>query len=214
MRSRCSSQSVSCLAYNKAHQFAPSVPDGKTAARFRRRCAVRYGAMRELASTPSTIKHSQKGCSGMKMVQFLCSILLFLIVSGCTITDGSSIVTGTPRNPISTDQVRIYRVAPESYEEIAMVSSSAGHDFKSNSALIDSAIQTLKEEAAKLGANGVLLSNIDERDSPSTSTTYGNANAHGSDGSSVYASGNSVSVTRGDTYTRTRGLAIYVPTKN
>ena len=27
---------------NKAHQFAPSVPDGKTAARFRRRCAGRY----------------------------------------------------------------------------------------------------------------------------------------------------------------------------
>jgi len=26
---------------NKAHQFAPSVPDGKTAARFRRRCAGR-----------------------------------------------------------------------------------------------------------------------------------------------------------------------------
>jgi hypothetical protein len=29
---------------NKAHQFAPSVPDGKTAARFRRRCAGRYCA--------------------------------------------------------------------------------------------------------------------------------------------------------------------------
>jgi len=29
---------------NKAHQYAPSVPDGKTAARFRRRCAVRYEA--------------------------------------------------------------------------------------------------------------------------------------------------------------------------
>jgi len=29
---------------NKAHQFAPSAPDGKTAARFRRRCAVRYCA--------------------------------------------------------------------------------------------------------------------------------------------------------------------------
>jgi len=26
---------------NKAHQFAPTAPDGKTAARFRRRCALR-----------------------------------------------------------------------------------------------------------------------------------------------------------------------------
>jgi len=30
---------------NKAHQFAPSVPDGKTAARSRRRCAGRYVAL-------------------------------------------------------------------------------------------------------------------------------------------------------------------------
>ena len=62
-------------------------------------------------------------------------------------------MTGIKRSPMSVDEVRIYRVAPESYEEIAIVSASAGHDFKSNSALIDSAIQRLKEEAAKVGAN-------------------------------------------------------------
>ena len=34
---------------NKAHQYAPSVPNGKTAARFRRRCAGRYCALVTLA---------------------------------------------------------------------------------------------------------------------------------------------------------------------
>ena len=147
----------------------------------------------------------------MKAIHCLTATLMISILAGCTIVDGGSIVTGIEREPISVDEVRIYRVPPDSYEEIAIVSSSAGHDFKSNSSLIDSAIQRLKEEAAKVGANGVLLSEIDERDAPKTTTSFGNVNASGSDGSSVYASGTSVSVDRGDTYSRIRGLAIYVP---
>ena len=147
----------------------------------------------------------------MNAIYRLTPVTILLILVGCTVVDGGSIVTGIKRNPISVDAVRIYRVAPESYEEIAIVSAKAGHDFKSDSALMDSAIQRLKEEAAKVGANGVLLSNIDERDAPSTTTIYGSASASGNDGSSVYASGSSVSVDRGDTYTRIRGLAIYVP---
>lgn len=138
------------------------------------------------------------------------SLLAVLVLAGCTITDSSSIVTGIQRDPISPDQVRIYRTAPESYEEIAMVSASAGHDFKSDSALLETAVQKLKEEAAKLGANGVLLGNINERDAVKTTTGYGNARAYGSDGSSVYASGNSTYVDRGDAYTRIKGLAIFV----
>ena len=147
----------------------------------------------------------------MKALRYLSSLFIFTALTACTITDGSAIVTGIARDPIPVEKVRIYRVAPENYEEIAMLSASAGHDFKSNSALIESAILELKKEAAKVGANGVLLSNIDERDAPSTSTSYGNISAHGNDGSSAYASGNSVSVNRGDTHTRMRGLAIYVP---
>ena len=147
----------------------------------------------------------------MNSIRHLLSLLILSSLVGCTIVDGSSIVTGIERDPIPVDQVRIYRVAPDNYEEIAIVSASAGHDFKSNSALMDSSIQRLKEEAAKVGSNGVLLSGIDERDAPSTTTTYGNARAHGNDGSSVYASANGVSVHRGDAYTRMRGLAVYVP---
>jgi hypothetical protein len=35
--------------HNKSMQFAPSGPDAKTAARFRRRCGQRYSAQSEIA---------------------------------------------------------------------------------------------------------------------------------------------------------------------
>ena len=140
----------------------------------------------------------------------LLTILAITVLTSRTITDGSAIVIGTKRAAISIDQVRIYRVAPEDYEEIAMLSSSAGHDFKSDSTLIESAIQKLKEEAAKIGANGVLLEQIVERDASSTTTSYGNTQSQSNDGSSTHTSGNSISVNRGDTYTRMKGLAIFV----
>ena len=145
----------------------------------------------------------------MEIIVRLVSILILSLMIGCTIVDGTSIVTGKKRDPISVDDVQIYRVAPENYEEIAIVSASAGHDFKSNESLLNSTVKRLKEEAAKVGANGVLLSVIDERDAPTTTASYGTASVFGS-GSSATAYGSGISVGRGDDYSRMRGLAIYV----
>ncbi|WP_392343115.1 hypothetical protein [Pseudoalteromonas prydzensis] len=146
----------------------------------------------------------------MNTILKLASALMLVMISGCTIVDGSAILTGEKRAEISVDKVRIYRVAPAEYEEVAMVSASAGHDFKSNSALIESTILRLKQEAAKLGANGVLLSEIDERDTPKSTVNIGSAQVNSSNGTSVYATSNNVSVNRGDSYTRMHGLAIFV----
>ena len=146
----------------------------------------------------------------MKVIYSLTAVILISVASGCTIMDGNAIVTGIAKDPISPEQVRLYRTPPAEFEEIAMINASAGHDFKSGSSLMNAAIQRLKEEAAKVGANGVLLSELDERDTPSVSTTYGSAAASGG-GTSVYATGNSTSIDRGDSYTRVRGVAIYVP---
>lgn len=140
----------------------------------------------------------------IKNIFFLTLLVSNLI--GCTIIDGNSIVTGNARSSLSYNEVRIYRVAPAEFEEIAMVSSSAGHDFKKNSSLMNSAIHRIKEEAAILGANGVILTQIDERDSPSVITSYGSATAV-SGGSTGYATGITSSVNRGDAYTRLRGIA-------
>jgi len=146
----------------------------------------------------------------MRNIISLVIILMLTVISGCTIIDGNSIVTGNTRSSIAVETVRLYRKAPEKYEEIAIISASAGHDFKKNSSLMNSAILRLKQEAAKVGANGILLSIVDERDTPSVTTSYGSATASGN-GSNAYVTGNSTSVNRGDSYTRVRGLAIYVP---
>lgn len=145
----------------------------------------------------------------MKTILVLSVVGILLALSGCTIVGGTSIVTGIPRDPILPEQVRIYRIAPDDYEEIAIVTASAGHDFKSNESLINSTIQRLKEEAAKLGANGVILSDINERDAPRVTTSHGSVHAYG-EGTSVSATGRSTSVDRGDSYSRISGLAIYV----
>lgn len=146
----------------------------------------------------------------MKLLFGLLAGIFMVVSAGCTIMDGNAIVTGSVRPPIPPEQVRLYRTPPAKYEEIAIVGASAGHDFLKNSSLMNSAIQRLKEEAAKVGANGVLLTEMKERDAPAVTTTYGTATATGG-GATVVASGTGIGVNRGDSYTRLRGLAIYVP---
>ena len=59
-------------------------------------------------------------------------------------------------------------------------------------------------------ANGILLIEIDERDAPAVTTTYGAATVSGRSGSAT-ATGTGIAVNRGDSYTKLRGIAIYVP---
>lgn len=149
----------------------------------------------------------------MKISRAILLMLVAVVVSGCTIMDGNAIVLGESRSALSRNSVKIYRSAPESFEEIAIVNSSAGHDFKSDSDLMNAALERIKEEAAKVGANGIILTEVKERDRPVVVTSYGSATAN-INGSSVYATGNAVGVRRGDTYTRLRGVAIFVQPKS
>lgn len=145
----------------------------------------------------------------MKKSSAILVLLMSLLLSGCIIVDGSAIVLDESRKALSKDAVKIYRSAPEAFEEIALVNSSAGHDFKSDSDLMNAALERLKEEAAKVGANGLILTEIKERDRPVVVTSYGIATST-VNGSRVYATGTAVGVSRGDTYTRLRGVAILV----
>ncbi len=75
-------------------------------------------------------------------------------------------VTGAARTPIAATEVRVYTQAPASFEEIAVLSasrrsiSSAGGERA-----IQKMIASMKSQAARLGANGLLLEDFsDERD--------------------------------------------------
>lgn len=94
------------------------------------------------------------------------SLVLFaLAIGGCA--SGSAIVTGTVRAPISSSQVTLFLEPPEEFETIGLVNASSDSGWTEQGS-VDYAIQELKEQAAKLGANGVLLESSGER----TATVY------------------------------------------
>jgi hypothetical protein len=114
---------------------------------------------------------------------------------------------GRARPPISPDSVQIYTRPPNAhYEEIARLQTSSGGSFSFTAQRkTDAVIQRLKAEAAKLGANGVLLEGLGERTSGSIGTGGGSESYSG--GSSF---GGGVGVNFGLTQKVGGGVAIYV----
>lgn len=80
-----------------------------------------------------------------------------ILVAGCA-SQSSSIIIGTARQATSPDSVKLYIDPPKRFEKIAMVqASSKAAAAWSEQGKTDAMILRLKEEAAKVGANGVLL---------------------------------------------------------
>lgn len=133
------------------------------------------------------------------------AILLAAILSlvGCV---SSHVMIGQPRPPISPDQVKVYWHPPEHYDEIALLDTSSRASMSITAqGKTDVVIARLKEEAAKLGANGVLLQGVGDQSAGSISSGYGQATATGH---SVYASGIGIS---GNIMIKAgSGVAIYV----
>jgi hypothetical protein len=90
----------------------------------------------------------------MKIFKFAVSLAYLLILFGCA--TGSSIVTGKVRPAINPSDVKLYLEAPSQYETIGIVEASSEVEFSSQAAQ-DRAVEELKKQAAKIGANGVLI---------------------------------------------------------
>lgn len=89
----------------------------------------------------------------MKLNSLIAVIALGL--SGCA--TGTHIVTGTPHPKIKPEQVVIYQVAPAKYEIVGIVNASTPGMHQHN---MDDAVNQLKEQAAEIGANGIILGNV------------------------------------------------------
>lgn len=112
------------------------------------------------------------------MVTFIKSITAFIaVISLVACASGSSIVTGTKRTPIEASQVKLYLELPVKYEVIGIVNASSDAGWTEQGS-VDYAVEELKNQAAKLGANGVLIGTTGE----STSVIVG---GHGT--GSIYA---------------------------
>jgi hypothetical protein len=120
----------------------------------------------------------------------------------------SHVMVGKARAPISPNQVQIYPRPPAKYDEIAILNTSSRASLALTAqGKTDKVIERLKIEAAKLGANGVLLQGIGDRASGSIGTGFGSASASGNTAVGV-GFGSSVAL-----YEKAgSGMAIYVYT--
>lgn len=100
------------------------------------------------------------------------SLALALALAGCAAS--SVIITGPVRSAINPDGVRIYTSAPAAFEEVAVLTasrktvSSAGGEKA-----IDKLIDEMRAEAARLGANGLLLEDFSDAQSVTVGTGVG-----------------------------------------
>jgi hypothetical protein len=140
------------------------------------------------------------------------AIRLFAIVSIAALSlaacaSDSVVLLGAARPPISPAEVKIYSHPPAAFEEIAILNASKNSAFTTGGQkTVDKVIEGLKEQAAKLGANGVILEGFSDSQTGSVGSGVG---------SSSVSSNSAVGVGVGGSlgiYKKTgHGRAIYVP---
>lgn len=109
---------------------------------------------------------------------FLISVLAAATLSGCATT--SHVMVGTAHPPISPSDVLVYMRPPAKYAEIAILESSSRNSFSFTAqGKTDKVMERLKIEAAKLGANGILMRGIVDQQSGSIGTGFGSGSASG-----------------------------------
>ena len=98
------------------------------------------------------------------------TLIAIFLLSSCA--SGSHILTGQKRDPVLPSQVKLYTSPPLQYEVIGIVKASSDSGWTQQGDM-DFAVEELKNQAAQLGANGVILSSTGE----STSSTVGAYNS-------------------------------------
>lgn len=101
--------------------------------------------------------------AAMSMRTLLLSIACAASLAACASTH--KVMLGAARPAIDPSRVQVYQAPPKQYTEIARIDASSAAGFGTQGQT-DAAIDRLVREAAKLGANGVLLLGVDTVGSP------------------------------------------------
>lgn len=115
----------------------------------------------------------RKSDNAEAMRSLLLIIFCLIALTGCNITSGSKIVVGATGPAISASQVKVYLRPPTKYEEVAILSANSKNAFANEQSLTDSAIEKMKEQAAGMGANGILLQGSGMQNVGTTGTIIG-----------------------------------------
>lgn len=100
-------------------------------------------------------------------------LLIVALLSGCA--TGSVLVTGNVRQPIAPEAVKVYLDPPGDFEVIAVVQASSEMGLTQQGSQ-EYALNYMKEKAAAVGANGLLLTRIGKETGTSSGVfmpTYG-----------------------------------------
>jgi hypothetical protein len=123
------------------------------------------------------------------MIQLIRTGLLIASLIVYTSCSTSSLVVGNTRPSIDPSEVKVYLRPPESYDEIALIeSNNAGGSPFGEQAKINTVMSRMKKEAARLGANGILLRQIGNQSVGSIGTGFGTATFSGNT-AMVYGTG-------------------------
>ena len=90
------------------------------------------------------------------VVLFSLSVLVFVFISCAT---GTAVVTGNKRAATDPASVVLYTEPPAKYETIGIVSAYSDATGIAQRDL-NYAVEELKKQAAKLGANGIIIDNV------------------------------------------------------
>lgn len=145
----------------------------------------------------------------MRVITYGALLLIALALVGCA-SPTSSILIGDARPEIPVEQVKVYLEAPDSYEEIALIEASSDASWSfGEQAKMEAVLKRLKQEAAKVGANGVLLQKTGDKQGESVYVGAGSGGYSGNVGFGV-----SVGKAFGLTDKTGEGIAIYVKPDN
>ncbi|MFC7302176.1 hypothetical protein [Cognatiluteimonas weifangensis] len=92
----------------------------------------------------------------MRPIPLLSAVLALALLGGCAST--SRVMLASPRPALAPEQVRVYFTPPPGrYQEIALLETASGPFTYGEQNKLDEVIAKLRAEAARLGANGVLV---------------------------------------------------------
>ena len=100
------------------------------------------------------------------------AVSVCLEIAACA--SSSQFLTGVPRAPVTAAQVRVYTMAPQRFEEIAVLRASRkSASTAGGERAIARMIESMRARAAQLGANGLLLEDFADSNAVSVGTGVG-----------------------------------------
>ena len=97
----------------------------------------------------------------MKTLPRLLLVTLALSVLASYVS-ASTVMVGDPRPPTDPNNVKVYMETPRHFDRIAIIRKGSGGSWAfSDQSQVDEAIAKIRIEAAKVGANGILLQVIE-----------------------------------------------------